>query len=68
MNVPMDDWMRLVQAEYLEMPGLNLTKRQARRLWGLDPKTCDEVLDALESASFLKETPDHGYVLAGPSR
>lgn len=59
------DLFRIVQAEYLEMPGLNLTKPQARRLWSLDAVTCDAVFDALEKASFLKRTARDGYVLAG---
>src|SRR6187455_2620592 len=33
-----------VRAEYLEMPGLNLTREQARCLWALDADTCDQVL------------------------
>jgi hypothetical protein len=58
------DWFHIVQAEYLEMPGLNLTKPQAQRLWSLDAATCDAVFDALEEASFLKRTAHDGYVLA----
>ena len=30
------DWAQLVRAEYLEVPGLTLTRDQAQRLWGLD--------------------------------
>lgn len=64
MNSSIEDWLRLVEAEYLEIPGLNLTKPQVQRLWGFDATTCDEVLDALETAHFLKRTPRDGYVLA----
>ena len=58
------DWLRLIQAEYLEMPGLHLTKPQVRRLWGLDEQTCDSLLNALVNARFLTRTQRHDYVLA----
>jgi hypothetical protein len=57
--------LRVVQAEYLEIPGLHLTKPQARRLWGLDPYMCDALLDTLVAAQFLRCTPRGAYVLAG---
>lgn len=59
------DWLRLIQAEYREIPGLHLTKPQVRRLWNLDPGTCDALLDALVASEFLKKTPREAYVLAG---
>ncbi len=58
------DWMRLIQAEYLEMPGLQLTKPQVRRLWTLEPQLCDALLDSLVSSAFLKKTHQDAYVLA----
>ena len=57
------EWTRLIQTEYLEMPGLHLTKPQVRRLWGLDPQTCDTVLSALIDGEVLKKTPDGTYAL-----
>ena len=66
-EVPVEDigeWIRLVQAEYAEMPGLHLSKRQAQRLWQLDPQSADVVFDALESAHFLRRTPKNMYVRA----
>jgi hypothetical protein len=60
--------LRVIQAEYLEIPGLHLTPRQAQRLWGLDASTCEAVLDALVAAQFLRRTHQDGYVLAGWSR
>jgi hypothetical protein len=59
--------LQVVQAEYLEIPGLHLTKPQAQRLWGLDPHTCDALLEALVSAQFLRCTHRGAYVLAGSS-
>ena len=61
------DWLRLIRAEYLEMPGLNLTKRQVQRLWKLEPHMCDALLDALVASEFLKKTPRESYVLADTS-
>jgi hypothetical protein len=59
------DWLRLIQAEYLEIPGLHLTKPQVQRLWGLEPHLCDALLDALVAAAFLRKTPRNGFVLFG---
>ena len=58
------EWIRLVQAEYAEMPGLHLSKRQAQRLWNLDPESADVVLEALEAAHFLRRTPKGMYTRA----
>jgi hypothetical protein len=58
------DLMQLIRAEYREIPGLHLTRPQARRWWGLDSETCDTVLDALVTARFLRRTERDGYVLA----
>jgi len=58
------DWLQLIRAEYLEIPGLHLTRNQVQRLWGLDPTTCDVLLGALVDARFLRRTHDGGYVRA----
>ena len=55
-------WVELMRAEYLEMPGLALSKPQARRLWGLDGDTCDLLLDEMVNAHFLRKTPQNLYV------
>ncbi len=36
-----------VQREYLDMPGLRLTIRQAARLWAIELLDCERMLDAL---------------------
>ena len=59
----MTDWIHLVQAEYREMPGLQLTKAQVRRLWGLEDNTCDAVLEELQEMHFLRRTARDLYVL-----
>lgn len=51
--VAREDLLRRIYGEYLEMPGLKLKKEQAQRLWGLDAKTCTELLDVLVEAGFL---------------
>jgi hypothetical protein len=61
------DWLDLVQAEYLEMPGLQLTRPQMQRLWGLDDNTCDALLEQLLVTHFLRRTHEDAYVLDGPA-
>jgi hypothetical protein len=40
-----------------EMPGLQLTVRQAARLWGLEPLACERVIETLVRSAFLRWTP-----------
>jgi hypothetical protein len=42
-----------VRAEYLEMPGLRLTARQAARMWGLDVAETERVLGQLVEGGLL---------------
>jgi hypothetical protein len=35
-----------LRAEYLDMPGLRLTREQVQRLCGLERTTCQSALDA----------------------
>ena len=56
--------LQRVQNEYREMPGLILTEDQAKRLWGIDSKTCRSVLAALLERRFLRRTVDGAYVRA----
>ena len=58
------DWLMIVRAEYLEMPGLSLTKPQVERLWGLDAVTCEALLAALVEFKFLRRTVGDAYVRA----
>lgn len=60
-STPQDDLIRRVRGEYLEMPGLRLTARQAERLWGLDHPSCRHVLDALTETRFLYRREDGTY-------
>jgi hypothetical protein len=64
------DFVRLldvVRGEFLEMPGLCLTKKQAQRLWAIDADTCEALLGALEGSHFLRHTRDGEYLLARPN-
>lgn len=56
--------IRRIRAEFLEMPGLRLTKAQAQRLWGLEPGTCEHVLQTLMQTRFLAQTRDGSFVLS----
>ena len=62
------DWLMRVEAEYREMPGLQLTERQMQRLWGLDGGTCAAIVRMLVTRGVLWETPTHRYALAASSR
>jgi hypothetical protein len=55
---PGADLVRRIRCEYLEMPGLRVTARQAQRLFGLDVITCDKVLAGLLHSGFLSCTVD----------
>lgn len=59
------DAARRVKAEYLEMPGLKLTRIQAARLCGLDRQVCDAVLAALVRDRFLTCTRSDAFVRQG---
>ena len=58
------DWIHLIRSEYLEMPGLHLTRDEVQRLWRLDAVTCDALLDAFVDVRFLRRTHDGAYVRA----
>ena len=45
------------RAEFMEMPGLQLTLPQAARLWNLGVDDCRYVIDALTDSGFLRWTP-----------
>jgi hypothetical protein len=53
-----------VRGEFLEMPGLRLTAAQAARLWALDRRTSERILDGLATAGFLLRNREGAYVLA----
>ena len=62
LNTGVDEWAGRIRSEYLEMPGLSLTRRQMCRLWCIDRETCDAVVDRLVMAAFLRRRANHSYV------
>ena len=64
-HVPAVEQMVLrIRGEFLEMPGLRLTCRQAQRLWDLDAVVCESLLAALVDVRFLVETPEGLFMQA----
>jgi hypothetical protein len=51
-----------IRMEYVEMPGLRLTSRQASRLWNLDQGACEAILATLVEELFLSRTRDGSYL------
>jgi hypothetical protein len=56
--------LRRAQAEFLEMPGLQLTEAQAARLWSFDSALCSAVLSALVESRFLIRTRHESFLRA----
>jgi hypothetical protein len=56
------EWVYLIQSEFAEMPGLQLSKRQAQRLWNLDAEIADALFEALEASQFLRRTDRNLYI------
>lgn len=65
-DLEFDRLLDIIRGEYLEMPGLRLTRRQAQRLWALDDDTCEVVLTTLRETGFLRLTRGGDYMLAAP--
>jgi hypothetical protein len=57
-----------IRAEYLDLPGLSLTARQAQRLVDVDSETCQLVLDTMVRDMFLRRTPQAQYVCGDRGR
>jgi hypothetical protein len=54
----------LIRREYRELPGLNLTQGQIRRLVGFDPYECAALVDWLVATQALRRTANGQYVAA----
>jgi hypothetical protein len=67
-DVLSEQLLQRICAEYVEMPGLRLSLKQAQRLWGLDEEACAQILEFLVKAKFLKlAAPDtYGRLTDGP--
>jgi hypothetical protein len=53
-----------LRGEFIEMPGLRLTVKQAQRLCGVEPTICQPILDALVDVKFLCVKSDGSYARA----
>ena len=53
-----------IRGEFIEMPGLQLTMKQAARLWGMEQTTCRAVIDALVAAA-AKDPKEAERLLGG---
>jgi hypothetical protein len=51
-----------IRREFLEMPGLRLTSRQACRLLGLNADVCEPLLESLVEARFLRHTQSGAFI------
>jgi hypothetical protein len=60
-----NDLLNRAKQEYVEMPGLVLTIRQASRLWNLDTGVCHTLLSTLLREEFLSQTRDGAYLRRG---
>jgi hypothetical protein len=54
--------LRRVRSEFREMPGLNLTARQACRLWQINLEDCHQILERLVEEHFLRRTASGSFV------
>lgn len=57
----MQQLLERLRAEFLEMPGLRLTREQIRRFCGLEPSACSAALKTLVEEQFLCAKPDGTY-------
>jgi len=56
-----EQMLHRICSEFAEMPGLQLTSKQAQRLWGLDAVTCVQLLNVLVEADFLRRVGPDKY-------
>jgi hypothetical protein len=61
---PLATLLQRVREQYRDMPGLQLTKPQAVRLFGVAPSVCAAMLRALVMENFLSRTADGLFVRA----
>jgi hypothetical protein len=53
--------LRRAQADFMEMPGLQLTEKQAARLWHFDSALCSRVLQTLVESRFLTRSRNASF-------
>ncbi|PYR40465.1 MAG: hypothetical protein DMF95_33450 [Acidobacteria bacterium] len=60
--------MTRIRMEFMEMPGLCLSERQARRLWNIEEATCARILAHLVEERFLTRSRDGANLRSGSTR
>jgi hypothetical protein len=65
---PLAILLQRVREQYREMPGLNLNKSEATRLFDVPPSVCAAMLRALTMENFLARTGDGMFVLSATQR
>ena len=51
-----------LQTEWIEMPQMKITRRQAERLWSLSHEVCETAFATLIRKGFLVQAPDGAYI------
>lgn len=57
-----EEAVQRLKGAFLEMPGTQLTPRDAARLTGLEHETCRVILAALEDVRFLRQRQNGVFV------
>ena len=57
-----DHALQRARRDYDEMPELSLTVDQASRLWSLDTRVCEQLLESLVSQQILRCTASGTFV------
>jgi hypothetical protein len=66
-RTPHEALLHRIMAEFHEMPGLRVTRRQASRLFGVSEDHCAGALDELVLRKLLRRQANGMYVSAGSS-
>ena len=61
-TVRLQSVLQHMRGEFLESPGLRLTRWQIQRLWNLDAEDCRAAVQKLLDARFLREERDGSFV------
>ena len=64
---PLESLVARIRGEYTEMPGLRLTVAQACRLWQVDARTGESLLEQLVREAFLRKTFHGAYIALPPA-
>jgi DNA-binding IclR family transcriptional regulator len=54
--------VHLLREVYLEAPASRLSARDASKISGLDPSTCQIILEVLADARFLSRSPEGVFI------